>query len=46
MQLIEILNNSNKIKTINDLLNNFDSIVEIARDDIFKIAKSKKNLFC
>lgn len=45
MQLIEILNHSNKIKTINDLLNNFDSIVEIAREDIFRIAKSKKIYF-
>ena len=45
MQLIEILNHSNKIKTINDLLNHFDSIVEIARDDVYKIAKSKRLLF-
>lgn len=45
MKLIKILNHSNKIKTIDDLLNNFDTIVEIARDDIFKIAKSKKIYF-
>jgi hypothetical protein len=45
MQLIEILNHSNKIKTINDLLNHFDSIVEIAKDDVYKIAKSKQLLF-
>ena len=45
MKLIKILNHSNKIKTIDDLLNNFDSIVEIARDDIFRIAKSKKIYF-
>ena len=42
MQLVEILRYSNKIKTVDDLLNNFDSVVELARDDIHKIAKSKR----
>ena len=45
MQLVEILRYSNKIKTVDDLLNNFDSVVELARDDIHKIAKSKRLLF-
>ena len=45
MQLVEILSHSNKIKTVDDLLNHFDSIVELARDDIYKIAKSKRLLF-
>ena len=45
MQLVEILRYSNKIKTVDDLLNNFDSVVELARDDIYKIAKSKRLLF-
>lgn len=45
MQLIEVLRHSSKIKTIDDLLNNFDSIVELARDDIYKIAKAKRILF-
>lgn len=45
MQLVEILSHSNKIKTVDDLLNNFDLIIELARDDIYKIAKSKRLLF-
>lgn len=45
MQLAEILSSSNKIKTIDDLLNHFDLVVELARDDICKIAKSKRLLF-
>ena len=45
MQLVEILSYSNKIKTVDDLLNNFDSVAELARDDIYKIAKSKRLLF-
>jgi len=45
MQLVEILSHSNKIKTVDDLLNHFDSVVELARDDIYKIAKSKRLLF-
>lgn len=35
MQLVEILSHSNKIKTIDDLLNHFDLVVELARDDIY-----------
>ncbi|MGE0738272.1 hypothetical protein, partial [Sulfurimonas sp.] len=31
--------------TIDDLLNHFDLVVELARDDIYKIAKSKRLLF-
>ena len=34
MQLVEILIYSNKIKTVDDLLNHFDLIIELARDDI------------
>jgi hypothetical protein len=45
MQLVEILNNSNKIKNVDDLLNHFDSIVELAREDVSKIAKSKQIYF-
>ena len=45
MQLVEILSHSNKIKTLDDLLNHFDLVVELARDDIYKIAKSKRLLF-
>ncbi len=45
MQLVEILSYSNRIKTVDDLLNNFDSVAELARYDIYKIAKSKRLLF-
>jgi hypothetical protein len=45
MQLVEILSSSNKIKTVDDLLNHFDLVIELARDDIYKIAKSKRLLF-
>ena len=45
MQLVEILSHSNKIKTVDDLLNHFDLVIELARDDIYKIAKSKRLLF-
>lgn len=45
MQLVEILSHNNKIKTVDDLLNHFDLVVELARDDIYKIAKSKRFLF-
>lgn len=45
MQLVEILSHSNKIKTVDDLLNHFDLIIELARDDILKITKSKRLLF-
>ena len=45
MQLVEILSHSNKIKTLDDLLNHFDLVVDLARDDIYKIAKSKRLLF-
>lgn len=45
MKLIEIISHKNKIKTVDDLLNNFDAIVELARDDIYRIAKSKQLSF-
>jgi hypothetical protein len=45
MQLAEILSHCNKIRTIDDLLNHFDSVIELARDDIYRIAKSKQILF-
>ena len=45
MQLVEILNYNNKIKIVDDLLNNFDSVVELAKDDVYKIAKSKRLKF-
>jgi hypothetical protein len=45
MKLIEIINHSGKIKTIYDVLNFLDSILELAREDVYKIAKSKRIIF-
>ena len=45
MQLVEILGNSNKIKTVDDLLNNFNCIAELAREDVYRISKAKKIYF-
>ena len=45
MQLAVILSHCNKIKTIDDLLNLLDLILELAREDVFKIAKSKRIVF-
>ncbi|MDY3201399.1 MAG: hypothetical protein RBQ84_10635 [Arcobacter sp.] len=45
MQLVEILSYNNKIKIVDDLLNHIDSVVELAKDDVYKIAKSKRLKF-
>lgn len=45
MKTIEILNCISKINNIDDLLNHFDLIVELAKDDVYKIAKSKRLKF-
>lgn len=45
MQLAVILSHCNKIKTIDDLLNLIDLILELAREDVYKIAKSKRIIF-
>ena len=45
MQLAVILSHCNKIKTIDDLLNLLDLILELAREDVYKIAKSKRIIF-
>ncbi|WP_265936037.1 hypothetical protein [Malaciobacter mytili] len=39
MQLVQILSHCNKIKTADDLLNHFDLVVNLARDDIYKVEK-------
>jgi hypothetical protein len=41
MQLVEILSHSNKIKTIDDLLNHFDLVVELAKNDIYWYGNDK-----
>jgi len=45
MQLSEIVNHCNFIQTVDDLLNHFDSIVELGKDDVKKIAKSRQIFF-
>lgn len=43
--LIDILQNSNKIKSVNDLVSNIDLIAELAKDDIARIARAKGKFF-
>lgn len=45
MQFIEIIGHGGKIKTIHDLFNFLDSILELVREDVYKIAKSKGIFF-
>lgn len=45
MKLIEIMSYSSKIKTVYDVVDFLDSILELAREDVFKIAKSKRIVF-
>lgn len=45
MKLIEIITHSGKIKTIYDLVNFLDPILELVKEDVFKIAKSKRIVF-
>lgn len=41
MQFNQIIKNCNKIVNVNDVLNNLDLIIDIAKDDVLKITKSK-----
>lgn len=45
MNAIEILINYSKLKTVQDLVNNMDLVTDIVKDDVFKIAKSKRIFF-
>ena len=45
MQLYDILSCSNKFKTVDDLYNQLDLIIDLAKDDVQKIAKSRKIYF-
>lgn len=45
MQFIEIIGHGGKIKTIHDLFNFLDSTLELVREDVYKIAKSKGIFF-
>jgi len=41
MKLVEILSHSNKLQTVDNLLNHLDLVFDLAKDDIYKIVKSK-----
>lgn len=45
MQVTEILNHSKKIKSIDDLINNLDLVIEVAKEDVLKMASSRKLYF-
>lgn len=45
MYLSEILYLSKKIETVNDILSHLDAILELAKDDVFNISKSKYIFF-
>jgi hypothetical protein len=45
MQFKEIVKNSKKFATINDVVNNLDLIADIVKEDVLKIAVSKKIYF-
>ncbi len=43
--LHDILNNSKKINSVNDIIENLDIILDLSKDDVYKISKSKKIYF-
>ena len=43
--LVESLRESRKINNVNDLLSNYDAVVELAKEDVKKIATAKKIFF-
>ena len=45
MQLYEVLKCTNKFNTIDDLCNRLDLIIDLAKDDVHRIAKSKQIFF-
>ncbi len=45
MQFIEIIKNCNKIVNVSDVLNNFDLIIDIVKEDVLRITKSKQIFF-
>ncbi|AXH16471.1 hypothetical protein CP985_14155 [Malaciobacter mytili LMG 24559] len=45
MQFNEIIKNSKKIVTVNDLINNIELITDVIKEDILIIAKAKKIYF-
>lgn len=45
MQLIEIVKKCKKVNSFDDLLKHLDWLIELAREDVFNITKSKKIYF-
>ena len=45
MNAIEILVNYSKLKTVQNLVDNIDLVTDIIKDDVYKIAKSKRIYF-
>jgi hypothetical protein len=45
MQLYEVLKCTNKVNTIDELYNRLDLIIDLAKDDVYRIAKSKQIYF-
>ncbi|MBD3843639.1 MAG: hypothetical protein IE909_17525 [Campylobacterales bacterium] len=43
--LADVLKNSSKVKSVNDLVANIDAVAELAKNDIARIAKAKKIYF-
>ena len=45
MNAIEILINYSKLETVQNLVDNIDLVTDIIKDDVYKIAKSKRIYF-
>ena len=45
MQLLEIINKSNKVNTIHEMIENIDLIIELVKDDVKVISRSKQIYF-
>lgn len=45
MNTIEILINYSKLRTVQNLVYNIDLVTDIIKDDVYKIAKSKRIYF-
>lgn len=45
LQLIEIVKKCKKVNSVDDLVNHLDWLIELAREDVFNITKSKKIYF-
>jgi len=43
--LVDVLKNSRKVKSVNDLVANIDAVADLARDDVARIARAKGKFF-